>query len=160
MRLRSINPATEEVLKSFEPHSREQIEQALDQSAEAFRAWRRTGFAERARLMNGAANYLRANKSRLGAVITSEMGKPITEAEAEVEKCAWNCEYYAGNAEGFLRDESRVSSASESCIAAKRFIVVGEAYEEFRGHFVEAVRALKVGDPMDRATRIGPQRSP
>jgi succinate-semialdehyde dehydrogenase/glutarate-semialdehyde dehydrogenase len=116
MRLRSINPATEKVLKTIEPHSREQIEGALDQSAGAFRAWRRTGFDERACLMNSAAAYLRANTSRLGTLITSEMGKPITESEAEVEKCAWNCEYYAENAERFVRDECRESNASESYI--------------------------------------------
>lgn len=116
MRLRSINPATEAVLKTFEPYSYRQIEKTLEQSAVAFREWRQTGFAERASLVNAAAVYLRANKSRLGALITSEMGKPITEAEAEVEKCAWNCEFYAENAEGFLRDESRGSNATESYI--------------------------------------------
>ena len=116
MHLTSINPATEELLKTFEPHTPEQIGLALDESVAAFRAWRQTGFPERARRMTSAATCLRANRTRFAGLITAEMGKPITEAEAEIDKCAWNCEYYAEHAARFLQNELRVSNASESYI--------------------------------------------
>jgi succinate-semialdehyde dehydrogenase/glutarate-semialdehyde dehydrogenase len=114
--MQSINPATEEVLKSFEPHSKEQIEETLQTAAATFRRWRKTSFGERAALMRGAAANLRQHAARLAAVITAEMGKPIVEAEAEIEKCALNCDYYAENAARFLEDDDRPSNASRSCI--------------------------------------------
>jgi succinate-semialdehyde dehydrogenase/glutarate-semialdehyde dehydrogenase len=112
----SINPATEEVLKSFEAHSREQVGQALKTAAETFRRWRKIPLPTRADPMNRAAAYLRKHRARLAALMTSEMGKPIVEAESEIEKCAWNCEYYAENAPRYLADDSRVSNATESYI--------------------------------------------
>jgi acyl-CoA reductase-like NAD-dependent aldehyde dehydrogenase len=112
--IRSVNPATEAVLHTFEPHTPAHMEDAVGQAADAYRAWRKTSFAERARLLQAAAVYIRAHASRLAEIMTAEMGKPIVESEAEVAKCAWNCEYYAENAEEFLRDEPRRSSATES----------------------------------------------
>jgi succinate-semialdehyde dehydrogenase/glutarate-semialdehyde dehydrogenase len=82
-----------------------------------FRRWRATSFGERAELMRGAAAYLRQEQARLAGLVTAEMGKPIVEAEGEIEKCAWNCEFYAENAERFLADEPQVSSATESYVA-------------------------------------------
>ena len=301
--LYSINPATEEIMGTYPLHSGEQIGKALDQAQQAFWIWRTSDFSTRARLMKKAAEYLRRNRSRFAGIMTAEMGKPIAESEAEVQKCAWNCDYYAENAERFLSDEIRDSGATESyiqynplgvilaimpwnypfwqvfrfaapalmagntailkhasnvpqcalaieevfreagfpsgtfkallipgseasslienpiiaavtltgsegagsqvascagraikktvmelggsdpfivledadlsaavntgiraryqnagqsCIAAKRFIVVGSVLEEFRNRFVDSVRALKTGDPMDRSTHIGP----
>ncbi len=112
----SINPATNEVLKIFEVHSTAQIEEALAAAAMEFRRWRRTPFSWRASLMRNAASCLRRDLGRLAGIITAEMGKPIAEAEAEVEKCAWNCDYYAENAERFLSQDRRVSAAAESYI--------------------------------------------
>jgi succinate-semialdehyde dehydrogenase/glutarate-semialdehyde dehydrogenase len=112
----SLNPATEEILKAFEPHSGEQVEAALQQASDAYRRWSKSSFPERSSLLRTAAAYLRRNSSRLAGIITAEMGKPIVEAEAEVEKCAWNCDYYAGEAERFLSNEPRKSSARESYI--------------------------------------------
>jgi acyl-CoA reductase-like NAD-dependent aldehyde dehydrogenase len=120
--IESINPATEEVLKRFPPDTREQVEQALERAIAAFPAWRKRPFAERAELMRQAASRLRQEKPRLAGIITAEMGKPLVEAEAEIEKCAWGCEYYAENAEKFLRDEPRSSSARESYI---QFVPLG-----------------------------------
>ena len=99
----SINPATEEVTGCFELHSREQIEEALEQASLAFDRWRKTSFPERALLMQNAARCLRTHEDRHARIITTEMGKPLVESRAEVEKCAWNCEYYAENGERFLR---------------------------------------------------------
>ncbi len=112
--LHSMNPATEEIIESYPVHSAGQIEQKLRDAQAAFPAWRTESYSARSALMNKAAACLRERKSKLAGIMTSEMGKPIIESEAEVEKCAWCCEYYAENAERFLRDEPRSSSASES----------------------------------------------
>src|SRR6202011_3500736 len=90
MSIQSINPATEEVLNTFEPFSAAQIEQALAEARTAFLSWRDTSFAERSELFHKLANYLRDRKEHLGRLATLEMGKPIAEAIAEIEKCAWN----------------------------------------------------------------------
>ncbi len=112
--IESLNPATEEVLRTFIPHSKDQVDAALALAAQTLVPWRQISPGERAPLMKEAAACLRSEKPYLAAMITSEMGKPVTEAEAEVEKCAWACDYYAENAERFLSREFRVSSASES----------------------------------------------
>ncbi|MBI4514465.1 MAG: NAD-dependent succinate-semialdehyde dehydrogenase [Deltaproteobacteria bacterium] len=120
--IRSINPATEAVLATFEPTPPAGVERALDQAVTAGRGWRRSTFTDRATLMRQAAAYLRRERAHLGALATAEMGKPVAEAEAEVDKCAWACEYYADNAEGFLADQPRSSSARESYV---QFIPLG-----------------------------------
>jgi succinate-semialdehyde dehydrogenase/glutarate-semialdehyde dehydrogenase len=114
--LYSANPATEEILGSYPIHSPEQIEKALQDAQRAFLNWSREGFSMRAGLMRKAAAYLRQNRTRFGGLMTAEMGKPIAESEAEVDKCAWNCDYYADNAERFLGKEPRLSTATESYI--------------------------------------------
>jgi len=110
----SLNPATEEVMGSYRIHTGAQIEKMLRQAQEAFLSWRTVEFSIRAGLMKKAAACLRQDKSRFAGLMTDEMGKPIVEAEAEAEKCAWNCDYYADNAEQFLRNVPRTSSAWES----------------------------------------------
>ncbi len=114
--LQSVNPATGEKLGLFKIHSGQQVEEALVRAQKAFRAWSTEKFPLRANLMVKAAECLRRHKARLAAVMTAEMGKPIVESEGEVEKCAWNCDYYADNAELFLRNEPRISNAAESYI--------------------------------------------
>jgi acyl-CoA reductase-like NAD-dependent aldehyde dehydrogenase len=115
--IRSVNPATEEVIGTFEPTTSAQIEQMLSDAQATYRRWRQTSFAERAALMQQAAAYLRAHRPRLAGLITAEMGKPIVEAEAEIDKCAWNCAFYAEHAEHFLQDEPHASNARESYVA-------------------------------------------
>jgi acyl-CoA reductase-like NAD-dependent aldehyde dehydrogenase len=114
--IQSINPASEEVLGTFAPATPETIEEVLSEAQSAYRRWRRIPVAERAQPLRQMATYLREHKPRLAALITAEMGKPIVEAEAEIEKCAWNCAFYADNAEDFLRYEPHPSSASESYV--------------------------------------------
>src|ERR1700687_3626626 len=101
----SVNPATEEILATFEPHTPEQVEEALGQAQDAFIAWRGRTISERAVRMKALAKVLRERADRYGRLLTLEMGKPITEAKAEIEKCAWNCDFYAENAARFLADE-------------------------------------------------------
>jgi acyl-CoA reductase-like NAD-dependent aldehyde dehydrogenase len=117
MAIESINPATEEVLATFKEFTAEQTEQAIVQADAAFRKWRDTSFAERARLVRRAGAILRERKPRYAAMITAEMGKPVVESEAELEKCAWNCDFYAENAEHMLADEPVQTNAKESFVA-------------------------------------------
>jgi succinate-semialdehyde dehydrogenase/glutarate-semialdehyde dehydrogenase len=307
MAIATINPATGETLKSFEPLGAPELEEKLRRAAETFRSYRRTTFAERARLMTRAAEILETERRRFGQLMTTEMGKPFKAAVQEAEKCARVCRYYAEQAKRFLSDEAietnatrsyihyqpigpvlavmpwnfpfwqvfrfaapalmagntgllkhasnvpqcalaieeifaragfpegafqtlligsdmvgqvladeRIAAATltgsepagsqvasqagklikktvlelggsdpfivmpsaeleeavttgikartinngQSCIAAKRFIVAAEIYEEFERRFVEGMRALRIGDPMDEATEIGPLATP
>ncbi len=114
--VQAINPATEEIIGTYQLHSPQQIEQVLATSAAAYRNWRATPFSLRSDLMRRAALYLRDHKPHLAAIITGEMGKPIVEAEAEVEKCAWNCDHYAEHGEQYLHDQPRLSNASQTYI--------------------------------------------
>jgi succinate-semialdehyde dehydrogenase / glutarate-semialdehyde dehydrogenase len=97
-RLRSVNPATEEELASFQEHTAEELDRALVEADAAQRAWRRTSLGQRARVLVEAARLLRQRRPEYARLATLEMGKPIAEAEAEVDKCAWNCEFYAEQA--------------------------------------------------------------
>ncbi|MBI4492106.1 MAG: NAD-dependent succinate-semialdehyde dehydrogenase [Chloroflexi bacterium] len=117
MGLQSTNPATEEVLACFDEFTPAQIEQALAEAAATFPAWRRCTFAERGELMRRAAAYLRVYCHRFARLITLEMGKPIAQAEAEIEKCAWNCDFYAQHAERFLADQPVRTNARSSYVA-------------------------------------------
>src|SRR5438270_2678356 len=124
MSIQSINPATGEVLETFEPFSEAQINEVLDQARNTFREWRETTFAERGALFHRLANHLRDRKAELARIATLEMGKPIVESEAEVEKCAWNCDFYADNAEKFLADERVATNATDSYVAFRPLGVV------------------------------------
>jgi len=115
--IRSIDPATEEVVATFEPFDEEQVDRALNEARSAFRAWRARSFAERAVPMKRLAALLRERADRYAELMTAEMGKPIAEAKAEIEKCAWNCDFYAANAATFLADETAPSNAKRSYVA-------------------------------------------
>jgi acyl-CoA reductase-like NAD-dependent aldehyde dehydrogenase len=117
MVMQSINPATEEVLRTFEEMSPQQVDSALDQVHDAFKKWRTTSFEERAAGVRAIARELRKDKSHWAGLITAEMGKPIVESEAEIEKCAWNCDFYAAAAPGFLAPEHVKTDAAESYVA-------------------------------------------
>ena len=124
MVLKSINPTTEDVVETFEEFSPAQIDAALQQAYDAQRRWRKTSFGERSARLQNTARALRAQKSRLAALATREMGKPIVEAEAEVEKCAYNCDFYAEHAATFLADEHVQMNLSDSFVAFEPLGVV------------------------------------
>src|SRR6266511_5854555 len=117
MVFQSINPATEEILDEFNEHEPDKVERALTASERTFRSWRTISFRQRGELLRAVAKELRGDKQTFAGLITAEMGKPIVEAEAELEKCAWNCDYFADHAEEFLTNLKRDSSASESYVA-------------------------------------------
>ncbi len=116
MSIQSVNPATGEVLETLEETSPQQIDRILAGAQAAFTEWRTRPFAERATLMRAAGHELRAHKAKYALTMTREMGKPITQAEAEVEKCAGTCDYYAEHAEAFLTEQPRETDASRSYV--------------------------------------------
>jgi succinate-semialdehyde dehydrogenase / glutarate-semialdehyde dehydrogenase len=124
MSIQTINPTTGEVLETFEPFNQDQINEALGQAHQAYLKWRTATFAERAKHLHSVASYLRDHKTELAQLAVLEMGKTITEAAAEVEKCAWNCDYFAENAGRFLADEKVATNATESYIAFRPLGVV------------------------------------
>ena len=106
MPIATINPATGEVIQTFQPLSEKQIEEKLQLAVSAFQAEGKTSFAERARRMTKAAEILERDKEKFGHLMTLEMGKPYKAAVAEAVKSASGCRYYAENAERFLTDEA------------------------------------------------------
>ncbi len=114
--LRSIDPANGRELATFPELDDAGIEAALAGAWEVRLGWRDMGLGARTSLMRSVAGVLRTDKSRFAALLTSEMGKPIVEAEAEVEKCAWTAGWLADNAERLLADEPLESTASESYV--------------------------------------------
>jgi succinate-semialdehyde dehydrogenase/glutarate-semialdehyde dehydrogenase len=122
MSIQSINPATGEVLETFQEMTTSEIDRILEATYMTFRDWRSRPFADRAKLMREAARILRAGREKYAQTMALEMGKPIVQGEAEVEKCAWACDYYAEHAEAFLADQPRETDASRSYI---RFEPIG-----------------------------------
>jgi succinate-semialdehyde dehydrogenase / glutarate-semialdehyde dehydrogenase len=122
MAIATTNPATGEVLKTFEPLTNGQIEQKLQLAASAFQTHRWTSFADRASKMMRAADILEKEKDECAHLMTLEMGKPLKAAVAEALKCATGCRYYAENAEKFLADEIVETSAKRSFI---RYLPIG-----------------------------------
>ena len=116
MAIATINPATGELLRSFEPLTETEIEAKLARAAATFPHFRKLAFAERARWMTEAAGILESDKEDLGRLMTTEMGKTFRSAVDEAVKCAWACRYYAENAERFLADEVVETNARRSYI--------------------------------------------
>lgn len=112
----STNPADEQLLGTYELHSNETVEEFLNKAVSTQRLWSEQTVESRCALITRVATVLRQNKAEYARLITLEMGKPITEAEAEIEKCAWTCDFYAQAAPGFLADQSVASNASESMV--------------------------------------------
>jgi succinate-semialdehyde dehydrogenase/glutarate-semialdehyde dehydrogenase len=123
-RLRSVNPATGEELASFDEHPAEELDRALAEADSAQQEWRNASLGERARVLVAAARLLRERRPEYARLATLEMGKPIAEAEAEVDKCAWNCEFYAEQAERLLAEEPVETEAQASYVAYQPLGVV------------------------------------
>ncbi|GIV59937.1 NAD-dependent succinate-semialdehyde dehydrogenase [Rhodocaloribacter litoris] len=124
MAIRSINPATGEVLRTYEEHTEEEIRLILKDVDAAQQAWRRVPFEARADHMREAARLLRERADRYARLMAEEMGKPVAQGRAEAEKCAWVCDYYADNAARFLADEPIETDASESFVTYQPLGVV------------------------------------
>ena len=120
----AVNPATEELIASFDAFGPEEVEMALAETHEAYLEWRERPIAERSVPMRALAGLLRERADRYARLISIEMGKPITEAKAEIEKCAFGCEQFAGNAARYLADEVIRSNARRSLVAFQPLGVV------------------------------------
>lgn len=112
--MQSINPATGEIIAEFPLHDDAEIERSLEVAANAQKRWRGEPIHQRVELLTAMARDLRANQAKFARLITEEIGKPITESLAEIEKCAVTCDFYAANAARFLGDMSIPSNASKS----------------------------------------------
>ncbi|HEX5455768.1 MAG TPA: NAD-dependent succinate-semialdehyde dehydrogenase [Candidatus Saccharimonadales bacterium] len=122
MALESINPKNKKLIKTFDELSEKQIDEKLSAAQTAFETMRDSSFSERAGWMRKAARNLRERKTELARIITDEVGKTLAASEAEIEKCAGTCEYYADNAEKFLSLEKVDTDAGESYV---RFDPIG-----------------------------------
>jgi succinate-semialdehyde dehydrogenase/glutarate-semialdehyde dehydrogenase len=103
--MESINPATGEVLEEYDDHDADDVDQRLAAATDTFPAWADARIEQRQEILRNAAEVLRENVDEYAELITREMGKPVTESRAEVEKCAWACDYYAERAGEHLQDE-------------------------------------------------------
>lgn len=116
MAITTVNPATGELLKTFDPLSNSQIEDKIRRAADVFPKFSRLAFSDRAQMMSKAADILEGDKNNLAHLMTTEMGKTLRSAVDEVVKCAWVCRYYAEHAERFLADEIIETTATRSYV--------------------------------------------
>ncbi|AIT63332.1 Aldehyde dehydrogenase family protein [Coxiella burnetii str. Namibia] len=270
MPIRTTNPSTGEVIKTYQEMTDQQVEDIINDVHYDYEKWRSVGFKERGGKLRRIAERLRKDKTDYAKLIATEMGKPITAGEAEAEKCAWVCDYYADHAEALLKPrivntdwkksyvtyqpsgvifgimpwnfplwqvfrfaapnlmaghgcllkhasistgtalaiekliqsadlpdnifrtlvintekasdvishpkisavtltgsegagkaaeacvESRLSNSGQSCIAAKRLIIVENVYDEFKALVIEKAQSYRMGDPLKKETELGP----
>ncbi|MBZ5502661.1 MAG: NAD-dependent succinate-semialdehyde dehydrogenase [Acidobacteriia bacterium] len=116
MAIATVNPATGQLVKSFEPISDSQIEEKIQRAVQTFPKFRSLSFAERAGMMKKAGDILESEKNELAVLMTTEMGKTLRSAVDEAAKCAWACRYYAEHAERMLADEVIATTASRSFV--------------------------------------------
>lgn len=117
MEFKSINPYNGDTLETYAVHSNKQVDAIIKKANETFINGKNVLISKRSKMMNRAAKILKKNIEKYATTISLEMGKPICEARAEIEKCAWACEFYAENAEEFLADEIIKTDAAESFIS-------------------------------------------
>lgn len=112
--MQSVNPATGEMIRDYPEHTPREVDTLVMLAADEYLNWRKTDFAHRSELMRAAAEVLKAERTTYAELMTAEMGKTVVSAEAEVDKCALVCEYYAENAERLLAPELIESDATKS----------------------------------------------
>ncbi len=112
----SVNPATGETIARYLFHTRGEIDAALGTAKEAFATWRGTSWAERSAQMGQVSNVLEANREEWAHLMTAEVGKPIREARAEIDKCAWVCRFYSDEAERMLADRPVETGRTKSYV--------------------------------------------
>ena len=122
--MQSINPATGELVREYPEIGPREAVAAIEDAHTAYEVWREKPMGQRAEALIEAARILRDRKTEWAELMTREMGKPITESRAEVEKCAWVCAYYAENGEDFLASESAATDASASYVAYRPLGVI------------------------------------
>jgi succinate-semialdehyde dehydrogenase/glutarate-semialdehyde dehydrogenase len=114
--MKAVNPATGDLIREYREHTEDEVAARLERAGAAFRAWSLRPVEERAARLRSLAGVLRAGLPSHAALMTAEMGKPIAQAEAEVEKCAATCEWFADHAAALLAPEPAVTEASASYV--------------------------------------------
>jgi succinate-semialdehyde dehydrogenase/glutarate-semialdehyde dehydrogenase len=122
--MKSINPFNGMILQDYPDHNASDLHKIINENHDSYQDWKNSPFSLRKTLMLGLASLLRQRKEALGRLMTLEMGKLYRESLAEIEKCAWVCDYYAEHAEFFLEDEEIVSDASRSFVTFQPLGVV------------------------------------
>jgi succinate-semialdehyde dehydrogenase/glutarate-semialdehyde dehydrogenase len=122
--IQSINPATGKEIKSYNEMSFEEVKSIIDKTHEAFLSWRLSDFDTRKSHMEKASEIMKERKDKYARLMTDEMGKPIKQSYAEIEKCIWVCDYFADKAELFLTDEIIDTEASDSFVTFQPLGVV------------------------------------
>jgi succinate-semialdehyde dehydrogenase/glutarate-semialdehyde dehydrogenase len=117
MAITSINPATGQPIQSYTAHTPQQVQEKIAATQEAWKAWRLTTMETRTKYLTGLATVLRNRKQALAELMAQEMGKPLKQGLAEVEKCARCCEYYAEHAAFHLQDQLISTEASKSYVS-------------------------------------------
>ena len=126
MKIKTINPATEEILAEYDAIAPEQVNHEVNDSRKVFESiWKKFDISERAKLLRNLGHMLHQRKKEYATIITNEMGKPITESIAEIEKCIWVCEYYADNGKKFLEPELIETDAKDSYVRFDPLGVIG-----------------------------------
>jgi succinate-semialdehyde dehydrogenase/glutarate-semialdehyde dehydrogenase len=113
----SINPYDQKLIAEFQPLDEKSLNTKIQLASKTFKLWRTESFTSRALLMQQAATILRANKEHYARIISMEMGKILTESRAEIDKCANGCDYFADNAEQFMKDEMIPTEATKSFVS-------------------------------------------
>ncbi len=149
MFITTINPATEKPIARYKVFSPAQVSAAVKKAREKFAEWEKFSAAERAKLLKNISRLLKKNMKKYAEQITTEMGKPIKESKAEIEKCALLCDYYSENAEKFLEDEIVKTEHKKSFVSFEPLGVIGCIMPwnfPFWQVFRFAVPALTVGN--------------
>jgi len=120
----SINPFNQSVINNYSEMTFEEINQVLESSNKDFLEWKSTDFKLRSDKLKNAAEVMRKKKEYFAKLMTIEMGKPIAQSRAEIDKCAWVCEYYAEHTESFLKDEIVKTDVSKSYVTFQPLGVV------------------------------------
>jgi succinate-semialdehyde dehydrogenase/glutarate-semialdehyde dehydrogenase len=116
MKIQSVNPYTEEVIKEFDLMTQSEVDVEIGKSRRAFFSWREVPVSVRAEYVRKLGDHLRSEKRRYAEIMTSEIGKPIRESVSEIEKCAWLCDYYSLGGEKLLEPEEIKTEAEKSYI--------------------------------------------
>src|SRR5690242_13594309 len=154
MAIATVNPATGETLKTFEPLTAAEVDERLERAARAFASYRLTSFDERAGWMRAAADILDAEVDEVGRLMTTEMGKTLTAAKAEVTKCAAGCRYYAEHAEALLADEPADAAAIKASKAFARYAPLGPVLAVMPWNF-PLWQAMRFAAPALMAGNVG-----
>ncbi|MBN2790671.1 MAG: NAD-dependent succinate-semialdehyde dehydrogenase [Candidatus Delongbacteria bacterium] len=149
MKIKSINPYTEEVMAEYDLLKWDETLEKINEARNTFYAWKGTDIKVRVRLLRNLATVLRVNKKKYAETITKEMGMIIRSSTASVEKCAWLCDYYADNAEKFLKDEHIETQNQKSYISFEPLGIVFEIMPwnfPFWQVFRQAVPSITAGN--------------